>query len=860
MHLLLFPIKTSTITEELSTLLSNQSIQTSIVVEKETVNNHLKKGQVDGLVIYADTLETILGNCEADLSSWVQRLGVFVITDEMPSIDRLEDGIKAGVLHHVLSTQIILLPHYIERFRTNQQRQLSLVSIEEKITLAREQFYTFFESFSQPILIHNLKEIILVNQAFLDTFGYEDKTEIIGKLPLETIVDVSSYATVKSVRKNIQKGKQQFVPRLKLIKKDGSRFLAEAEASTLDLNGQNFMQIILRNISEQESIRLAEKKTQENLECAQELAELGSWEYDIIKEELFLSKQAYILFEIEAHHPPDMLYTLHKSLLHPDDASIHRQAIKDVIEQGQAFSVEYRALTPKSGLKYILSKAIAVKNDAGDVVRVKGTFQNITERKKIEEQLSTQKQNNLLLTHSEQVPGIIYQFKLDTKGKMSFPFVGAGVVDLYGVQPEEVMAMGKKIFKYVHEDDIEAFMASGQESWATLNNWSFDYRICLPEKGIRWMHGTSKPVRLSDGSTLWHGYISDVTEQKQKEQALKDSEEQVLTLLKHAPSAIIVLNMEGHIREWNPHAELLFGWSKDAVLNKCVYDIVVPEHNRSRYKNSIHRYRDKQEGVVLNRTIEIKMLHKSQYEFPVVMAVSEMILKGDVFFILFINDISQYKDATAKIRQSLKEKEVLLKEIHHRVKNNLQVVTSLLSLQSSFIEDQSIKEIFMQSQYRINSMGMVHEMLYQSVAISSINYGSYLQRLSRRLLQAMRGRNTKICLELKVEDINLNIDTAVPLGLIVNEILTNALKYAFGDNDEGSIYIELKQLQTAEFRLKIGDNGCGFGETVDFKSAVSLGLMLISKLARQLNGKIERLTKEEGTHYVLHFREIEQTA
>jgi len=856
MRLLIFPIQTPSIAADLDIVLRNQGIEALIVATIEEVNHNLKEGKIDAIVCCVETLPILLEHCESHMDLW-GKLGLLVVTKELPTVELLGECLERGLDQHLLSTQLALVPHFLERIAVRQQDQTALKVLEKKITVAREQFYTFFESFSQPILIHNFKEIILVNESFVKTFGYNDKTEIIGQPPLKTIVDPNSYAVVKSVRKNAKKGEQQFVPRLQLIKKDGSRFLAEAEASMLDFNGETFLQIILRDISEQERIRAAEKIAQKNLEYAQELAQLGSWEYDVRKDELFWSKQAYVLFEIEEHHSPNTLYALHKSLLHPEDVEAHRQAIKNVIEKGHDFSLEYRIITPKGGLKYLLSKGIAIKNEE-EVISVKGTFQNITERKSIEDQLSIQKQNNLLLKHSEQVPGIIYQFKLDKNRKISFPFVGAGVVDLYGITPEEVMSMGKGIFEFVHEDDLEAFMASGRVSWKTMNNWSFDYRVRLPEKGIRWMNGTSKPVRLPDGSTLWHGYISDVTEQKRKEQALKDSEEQVLTLLRYAPSAIIVLNMEGRIREWNPRAESYFGWSKVEVLNEIVYDVISPERNRAHYKQNIQTYRDFKKGVPLNRTIEIKVLHREQYEFPAVMAVSEMILKGDVFFILFINDISQYKEATQKIKQSLKEKEVLLKEIHHRVKNNLQVVTSLLSLQSSFIEDRSIKEIFMQSQYRINSMGMVHEMLYQSVSISSINYGNYLQRLSKRLLLAMRGRDTKIGLELDVENINLNIDTAVPLGLIVNEILTNALKYAFKAEEAGVIYIELKQLEDTQFKLQIGDNGCGFSNTLDFKSATSLGLMLISKLTKQLNGSIKRLSKDKGTHYLLHFQEVEQ--
>jgi len=233
-------------------------------------------------------------------------------------------------------------------------------------------------------------------------------------------------------------------------------------------------------------------------------------------------------------------------------------------------------------------------------------------------------------------------------------------------------------------------------------------------------------------------------------------------------------------------------------------------------------------------------------------------------YISIRNDITELVETEELILKNttnaLEEKDVLLKEIHHRVKNNLQVITSLLSLQSSFIDDQKVKGLFRYSQYRINSMAMVHEMLYGSENLSRINYRDYLEVLATKLIGSFKGASNNIRLRLDAREINLNIDTAIPLGLCMNEIITNALKYGIVDDSSGCIYIELKQLAYPNFMLKIGDNGIGFDKAIDFRNTNSLGLKLMHKLALQLRGNIEKDNSKKGTHYLITFQEIEQTS
>lgn len=214
-----------------------------------------------------------------------------------------------------------------------------------------------------------------------------------------------------------------------------------------------------------------------------------------------------------------------------------------------------------------------------------------------------------------------------------------------------------------------------------------------------------------------------------------------------------------------------------------------------------------------------------------------------------------YKSKTV-LQKKIDEKETLLREVHHRVKNNLQTVSSLLSLQSRSIEDSEMKSIIKSSQNRVISMAMVHEMLYMRDDLSKIQYRTYVQELSDYLIRSLKGSDNNVKLTLEVPDINLGIDTAIPLGLLINEVITNALKYGIVEDKPGEITIKLKENGGQNFVLNIGDDGIGFPDTIDPKTTKSLGLKLIHNLARQLKGTIEKDPSKQGTNYIVKFSEL----
>ncbi|QWR76473.1 histidine kinase dimerization/phosphoacceptor domain -containing protein [Candidatus Magnetomonas plexicatena] len=219
-------------------------------------------------------------------------------------------------------------------------------------------------------------------------------------------------------------------------------------------------------------------------------------------------------------------------------------------------------------------------------------------------------------------------------------------------------------------------------------------------------------------------------------------------------------------------------------------------------------------------------------------------------------EIVQRKKAEEKISLSLREKEVLLKEIHHRVKNNLQIVSSLLDLQSKYINSTELLDMFKDSQNRLKTMALIHEKLYQSDDLSIINFSRYIPSLLNHLYQSYNLSTSVIFLDTDIEDISIGVDTAVPCGLIINELVSNSLKYAFKNGVDGILSVYLKRDEDDGFSLTIGDNGVGLPDGFDPKSVKSLGLRLVNALVvDQLEGSID-YEGDGGAKYLIKFKEL----
>ncbi|MES2565751.1 MAG: PAS domain S-box protein [Bacteroidota bacterium] len=215
-------------------------------------------------------------------------------------------------------------------------------------------------------------------------------------------------------------------------------------------------------------------------------------------------------------------------------------------------------------------------------------------------------------------------------------------------------------------------------------------------------------------------------------------------------------------------------------------------------------------------------------------------------------DITENKRNEEKITQSLKEKDILLKEVHHRVKNNMQVISSILNLQSSYVKDNYALNLLKECQNRIKSMAFIHESLYQTKNFESVNFSEYVTTLSKNLVHTYSISTKKIKLILTLDNLFLSLDASIPCGLIINEIISNSLKYAFPDNRDGIIFVTLRVIKK-QVKIEVGDNGIGIPESIDVKNTQTLGLQLVETLVEQLNGTLN-LKRKNGTTFSIEFK------
>jgi PAS domain S-box-containing protein len=334
----------------------------------------------------------------------------------------------------------------------------------------------------------------------------------------------------------------------------------------------------------------------------------------------------------------------------------------------------------------------------------------------------------------------------------------------------------------------------------------------------------------------------DIAERLRVEEALRMSE----FCIEKAAMSIFRIGSDAKVLYANEQACRSLGYTREELCAMGVYDFD-PCFTPSGWAE--HRRKVYAEG---SRTIETCHRRKDGTVFPVEVTVNYLEYRGAQFSVSFAKDISERKQAEEKIRTSLQEKEVLLKEIHHRVKNNLQVVSNLLDLQSEHITDDRMRSFFQESQDRIRSMALIHEKLYQKRDYRCIDFGDYLDTLSRHLLYCYEKEPGLISLTVEADTVTVGIDEAIPFGLIVNELLSNSLKYAFPPGRKGSITIRCHSHDDGRISLTVADDGVGLPPGLDFRNTETLGLQLVTLLVRQLRGILE-MENDGGASFGITF-------
>ena len=347
--------------------------------------------------------------------------------------------------------------------------------------------------------------------------------------------------------------------------------------------------------------------------------------------------------------------------------------------------------------------------------------------------------------------------------------------------------------------------------------------------------------------------LEDITDRTASEAELRENAEKYRTLFEGANDAIFL--MDGHtFIECNEKTLAIFACDrKEDIVGHTPMDFSPPTQYDG--EDSVESALKRIHAAMDGEPQRFNWLHirKDGTPFDAEVALNRLRLKDKIAIQAMVRDVTERRQAEDQVKQSLREKEVLLREVHHRVKNNLQIINSLASLQSHRVDNDLITETLEEFRSRVYSMALVHEELYRSPDFSEIELSDYINKLVQSLGHSLNPAPDRVQMNTEVGDIHLPVDQAVPCGLIINELVSNALKYAFPDDRKGSIQVSLKLLDTDRIKLVVRDDGIGLPKGIDMDSVETLGLYLVSIITRdQLNGTIE-LEIKKGTTFLIEF-------
>lgn len=338
------------------------------------------------------------------------------------------------------------------------------------------------------------------------------------------------------------------------------------------------------------------------------------------------------------------------------------------------------------------------------------------------------------------------------------------------------------------------------------------------------------------------------------------SELQTNTIVEHAGDGIITFYKDHRISTFNPAAERLFAYAEKEIIGQEIETILPDLFQESGEllltgTDGVAGFLQSSAAVPPQAQRELTGRCRDGRVFPAEVTIQSAALDEGEWFVATVRDVSERKSAQDRITASLREKEALLREVHHRVKNNLQVISSIFRLQCRRVPDERVVKILEESQDRIQSIALLHEGLYRSQNLSQINMGSYLKDLVNSIGRSY-GVADRTALTVRSEDVLLQIDRAIPSGLIVNELVTNAIKHAFPADRFGgetpSIEVTLERIDDSRIQLRVADNGIGFPEDIDVHQIQSLGLRLVVTLCRQIQAHLH-IDRSPGTRFVITF-------
>lgn len=518
------------------------------------------------------------------------------------------------------------------------------------------------------------------------------------------------------------------------------------------------------------------------------------------------------------------------------------QMIQDAIA-GKIFSGVETVRLRKDGYKIDVNITISPLRDIEkNIIGYSGIIRDITERKQAEKALRESEERYRML--AEGAHDNIFIIDRDD----CVQYINSFAANQVGLPPEEVV--GRQRGEIFPSNESDRMKRNLQNVFQTDEPLYVEGTITYQNRES-WQGTWLIPIKDTAGEVnAVMGIGRDITERKRTEEAIREAEQKYRTLIENIQDGVFIIQ-HAKMQFANEAFARMCGYTVEEVIGKDFRELVAPED----LEMVAERYQRRQAGENIPSEYEFRALHRDGTRIIVNMNVGLINYHDKVASMGTVKNITERKKAEEQIKASLKEKEILLREIHHRVKNNMQIISSLLRLQSEYIKDKKYLEMFRDSQSRIISMSLIHEKLYQSKNFAKINFKDYINDLVISIFQNHGVTRDKVALDIDVKDVSLDIESAIPCGLIINELITNSLKHAFPNGRKGVISVILRKSDDNEIELVVRDNGVGIPEDIDFKKTKSMGLYLVKILADQLRSDID-LNRSKGTEFTIKFKGV----
>lgn len=702
-----------------------------------------------------------------------------------------------------------------------------------------------------------------VSNYTLESLGYQ-KGEVIGRHFTEFLPPDTREKAVREVEKAFQ-GEGTSWGEVAILAKNGSIHTVLFSPSRLVVHEENSVPAILVT-----GVDICERKrAEEALLKAQKMADferarietiLKSVPAGVVILEMPDGKITYVndrAVELYGKDPRGLSVEEHSStlfrLLKPDGRVYLPEelpASRALLRGEEIYDEEMIIERPNGSRVNVIAKAVPIYGPDGEVTGAVGAFHDVTDRKRVVQALRESEAR--FRTSAEHLPDSfgIYSAIRDESGRIidfEIEYVNQTMSTVCQIPVEELT--GKSLSEL-----LPGYRDSGLfEQYCKVAETGKPFS----EESILKDPGDKRPYRVFDISvaklgdglvTLWR----EITDRVQMEQELRNTSSYLENLITYANAPIIVWDCDYRITRFNRAFERLTGHREEDVLNAPL-DILLPEPNREEAMELIRRTLAGERW----ESLEVPILRKDGTVRDVIWNSANIFGEDGATVISTIAqgyDITEQKRAEERLRASLEEKETLLRELHHRVKNNLQLVSSMLILQAQHANDPTAFVAFNEIQNRIRSMALIHAKLYQAQDLAKIDFTKYLQELTAALIHSYGISTDRVSTTLNASGVMLGLNTAVPVGLIVNELVSNCLKHAFPGNRNGEIRIDLQREEGGSYILRIADDGIGLPEDLDITSTTTLGLQLVNTLVEQLKGTIT-LERDTGTTFIIQFKE-----